>query len=104
MLSVIVTNVVCMLSLRNAMRSYGYLLVLLACIIHLVSAQGSNTIVIPQNGFQVTAGQPTTIEYINPSLRSAYVSSHNSPETADISATALSPFSLSQHLPAVVTS
>jgi hypothetical protein len=88
-----------MLSLRNAMRSFGYLLVLLACIIQFVSAQGSNVIVVPPKGFQITAGQPTTIEYTNPSLRSDYLSSRVSPQVADISPIELSPFSLSQHLP-----
>jgi hypothetical protein len=84
-----------MLSLGNAIRSLGYLLVLLVWIIQFVSAQGSNAIVVSPTGFQITAGQPATIEYMNPSLRSDYLSSWISHEIADIAPKELSPFSLS---------
>ncbi|ERF75276.1 hypothetical protein EPUS_00068 [Endocarpon pusillum Z07020] len=49
------------------MRSLCFLLVLLAGFFQLVSAQGSNTITVPPDGFNVTAGQPTTISWTNPS-------------------------------------
>ncbi|KAF7509990.1 hypothetical protein GJ744_007304 [Endocarpon pusillum] len=55
------------------MRSLCFLLVLLAGIFQLVSAQGSNAITIPPDGFNVTAGQPTTISWTNPSLRTVTI-------------------------------
>lgn len=50
-----------------------YFLMLLAGIVQLVSAQGSNTITVPPNGFEVVAGEFITIEWTNPSLRSVDV-------------------------------
>jgi hypothetical protein len=83
------------------MRSLCFLLVLLAWIAPFVCAQASNSITVPPDGFQVTAGQQITIEWTNPSLTYEKACRNVLERIADRPLTAPSPFNSSLHLAVV---